>query len=205
MSDNGQEPQDNTPAQDATTDNQTFSADYVKELRQEAANYRTKLRDLEAKQAELDQQRTNQEAERLAQAQKWQELAELRTKELETLRTAHTEQQKQINAQRIRSAFTAEAAKRGNIVDIEAAFQLANIGGIEVTEEGKVTGVIQVIDALITDKPFLVANGKMPAPSLDAGAGGGVRPGGKTLSDEQLAMAKKMNVSPEQYLKHLRS
>ena len=200
MSDDAQEAQDNnTPAQDANDDNQTFPADYVKGLRKESAGYRTQVRDLEAKLAQFEKAQSQAEEERLAKQNEWQQLAEKRQTEIEALKTAHAEQAKQIQQQRIKAAFISEAA--GKVVDIEAAYQLANLSSVEVDESGSINGVTEVVTALLEAKPYLVANGKIPAPSLDGGAGGGQRPGGKPLSDEEMAIAKRMGIKPEDYQK----
>ena len=58
---------------------QTFPADYVQQLRQEAASYRVKLKEIEEAQKKADE-------ERLAKQQEWQTLAEQRAAEVEALR-----------------------------------------------------------------------------------------------------------------------
>ena len=85
----GQEPEtvnDNTqptPAQDS--DDKTFSAEYVQELRQENAKWRTKLR-------ELEQAETQRQEQKLVEKEEWKTLAETRAQELEKLQAQIREQ-----------------------------------------------------------------------------------------------------------------
>src|SRR5512133_2640852 len=63
----------------------TFDETYVKELRSESASYRTKLRDAEKRLADLEAAAKQGEESKLAEEQKWQQLAEKRAQELEKL------------------------------------------------------------------------------------------------------------------------
>ncbi len=76
---------DDKPAGDTGSDGGTFSAEYVKELRKEAADWRTKLRVAEKESATLTTQQKTADDQKLAADQKWQELAESRAGELEKL------------------------------------------------------------------------------------------------------------------------
>jgi ATPase subunit of ABC transporter with duplicated ATPase domains len=57
----------------------------VQQLRQEAASYRTKLREYEQQQAEMTTAQKAAKEKELAEQQKWQTLAEQRAQELEAL------------------------------------------------------------------------------------------------------------------------
>jgi len=98
-----------------------------------------------------------------------------------------------IQAEFIAAASKLQASHPGD------AYALADRSAIEVTEDGKVSGVEEVVKALV-ESGRLPTTGKPRAPDLDGGAGSGERAGdSKPLSDEEKAIAKKMNLTPEQY------
>ena len=73
----GQEPQEVPPQEPQAGDEpQTFSADYVKELRAEAAKYRTELRDVQKEFETIKTEREKATETELAEQGKWKELAE---------------------------------------------------------------------------------------------------------------------------------
>lgn len=102
--------------------------------------------------------------------------------------------QGQIKTQAIQSRFEAAAAKLG-AVDTEAAFKLADLSGVEMDADGKVTGVEEALKSLKQARPFLF--GEPSAPKSVGGNGGG-NPGGqnapKAYTSEDL---KKM--SPDEF------
>jgi hypothetical protein len=103
------------------------------------------------------------------------------------------------NDRLIMAALTAEAAKQG-FADPADAFTLADLAEVSITDDGAVTGVPEAVKALVQAKPYLI--GRRTAPALDAGAGSGGRTTGDKqtrLTDEELAMAKRMGLTPEQY------
>jgi DNA repair exonuclease SbcCD ATPase subunit len=179
MSDEGQEP---TPTRQEPAGSgqpqqqeqpQTFDAEYVKGLRDEAAKYRTKLREVEEA----------QEAERKAELekqQKWQELAqehEKKVQELEPIKARYEEMLERLRESNKRRIEQIPESMRDLIPDYEDPAQLATW--------------------LDTAAAKLA---KPSAPSLNGGAGRGERPGDEViLSPEQLAIAKKMHITPEQY------
>jgi hypothetical protein len=68
-----------------------------------------------------------------------------------------------------------------------------------VTEGGKVVGVKEAVEQLV-ENGRLPLVGKPKAPDLDGGAGSGERAGdSKPLSEAEKAIARKMNLTPEQY------
>ena len=161
-------------AQDATTATM-FPADYVQQLRQEAASYRTKLREIEEA-----NKRANDE--RLAAEARWQELAEQRAQEVETLRPY-----------REKYAAMLEALKAGNEKRLEQI------------PDG-MRPLVPPIDDPATLGQWLDANwtiltGKPLAPTMNGGAGAPApRTSTVVLTDAELAMAVKMGITPEQYL-----
>ncbi len=99
----------------------------------------------------------------------------------------------------LRAAFLAEAGRRGAKYP-DDAFRLADLTNVSVTD-GVIEGVEDAVQALI-DGGRLVLTGKPQAPPLDGGAGSGDRPGQMVkLTPEQLDMAKKLGVKPEDYAK----
>src|SRR5690606_22904907 len=64
----------------------------------------------------------------------------------------------------IKAAFTAEAVA-ANLVSVDDAFKLADLSGVEVDDDGTVTGIKEAVEALVKEKPYLVKQGQ--------GAGGG--------------------------------
>lgn len=106
------------------------------------------------------------------------------------------------NDRLIRAAFVAEAAKAG-AAHPEDAFALADLATISIADDGKVVGAGEAVKALV-DNGRLVMAARPQAPNLDGGAGGGGRPGDtQALTPEQLEMARKLGVKPEDYIKYI--
>lgn len=80
------------------------------------------------------------------------------------------------------------AAARANFQDPEDAYRLADLSEVEVSEDGKVTGVDKALEALAKKRPYLIKTTK--APETDAEAGGKKKPG----SDET-AIARRFGLS----------
>lgn len=55
----------------------------------------------------------------------------------------------------IKAAF-AEQAVAANLVNVDDAFLLADLSGVEVDDDGKVTGVKEAVERLVKEKPYLV-------------------------------------------------
>lgn len=121
------------------------------------------------------------------------EAAQARAQELEAERDVALQR---ANDRLIMAALTAEAAKMG-FADPADAFELGNLATITVSDDGQVEGVAEAVSALAKAKPYLV--GRRLAPGLDAGAGGGgPSPRGVQLTQEEIDIAKKLGLSPEQ-------
>jgi hypothetical protein len=161
----------------ATDTPQTFPADYVQQLRQEAASYRTKLREFE------ETQKAAADA-RLAEQNEWKTLAEQRAQEVEQLRPFQEKYSAML-----------EALRAGNQKRVE-----------QVPEHMR--SLIPPIEDPATLGSWLDANwtiltGKPPVPALNGAAGGNAprTPApGSTLTEMELQVAAKMNISPEDYL-----
>jgi DNA repair exonuclease SbcCD ATPase subunit len=152
-----------------------FPLDYVQQLRQEAANYRTKLKEQEQAQAK------QREAE-LAKKQEWEQLAEERAKqlaELEPIKTAYEQMLETLKASNAKRIESVPEDKRSLIPEYD--------------DPSKLAAWLDANAALLSMKPV--------APNINGAAGSGQRPGAAlpVLSDEELAVAKKMGLTPEQY------
>lgn len=130
------------------------------------------------------------------------EKAQARITELEAV---SAEAQERAVQTLIRSAFLAEAAKLG-AAHPEDAYLLAELDKVEIDEAGNVQGVVEVVAAL-AEAGRLVMAGKAKAPNLDGGAGSGTRSSDRgsieravaELSPDELHMASKMRLTPEEY------
>lgn len=106
------------------------------------------------------------------------------------------------NERLMRAAFLAQAAQAG-AAHPEDAYALADKAGVVVAEDGTVSGVDAAVAALV-EAGRLVMSGRPAAPNLDGGAGGGDRPSEKAakLTAEELEIAAKMGITPEEYAKY---
>ena len=157
-------------AQDAV-DGQRFDEAYVKSLRQEAASYRTKLRELER--AEEERQRAQMsELDRLKA-----DLAEAQEAQAQAVALA--------NERLIRSAVVAEASQAG-FADPGDAWRMLDHDGFTVNEHGEVEGVDKAIKALVKTKPYLLRK-TQPSASINADQGRG---NGKRVEDPQAVEAR---------------
>jgi phage I-like protein len=200
----GEEPQTTGQAPaDTGQEPATFTSEYVQELRQEAAKYRTQLREV---QEQVGQFADYDELKRAAE--ELQKRKDADKSELEKFQEAAAKAERERDEARqraqdtlIRAAFIEEASKAG-VANPGDAYRLADLSSVSIDEEtGQVEGAEEAVAALV-DAGRLPMTGKQPAPSLNGGAGSGARPGTPTLSDEEMATAKKMGLSSEDYLKH---
>jgi len=163
--------------QDAQTQDDgptTFDLAYVQGLRKEAANYRTKLRDVEKS------QKDDAEAQ-LAKDREWETLAEQRASEIEEL-----------------------TPYKQRYDDMVASVAESNTNRIEAVPEQMRGLVPDFNDPLklatwLDANSQLLA--KPAAPALNGEAGSTPRPTkGETLSAEELAYARRTGVSAQEYL-----
>lgn len=126
-----------------------FPREYVEKLRREAAEYRTKLRDIEVRAKAAEEAK-------LIEQQQYKELAEARAVELEQERKARETLESSLKTTAIKNAVSLEAAKAG-IVDPDDALRLADLTNVEVNQDGTVKGVSEAIAALVAAKPYLTS------------------------------------------------
>ena len=102
----------------------------------------------------LKEQKAADDQKSLEEQGKFKELADQRATENSTLK-------EQIQNMTIDQALTTKLVPEG-VVDIEAALKLADRSKIKVDEDGKVTGVEEVIESLKTGKAYLFGKGSQP-------------------------------------------
>jgi hypothetical protein len=141
----------------------TFDEAYVKKLRDEAASYRTKLRDMETKSQEERQNLIKQLFETLGiEADPNKEFE----KQLQEARAKAQEAEQRANERLIRAEVKAVATELG-LVDADAALALMDRSGVKIADDGSVEGVKEALEALVTVKPWL----KKPAENVSIGGG----------------------------------
>lgn len=140
-----EEPEITKQPQEGETEPQTgevFDADYVRRLRAEAADYRRKLRDLEAKvKAEQEAKMTEQEGLR-------QRLAELEQREAEYQRLLRT--------RTLEYEVKIQAVQMG-VVDPEIVYRLIEPGEIEYDDDGRPKNLEKVLKSLVSARPYLLS------------------------------------------------
>lgn len=146
-------------------------ADY-EELKTKASEYDAKLE--AQRQADMTETQKAQE-----QAKKFEEQYKELAAQLEAERT-------KAQQDKIRFEFT-KVASSANIIDIDAAIALSDLSAVTIDEDGKVVGVDDVINALVENKPYLVAQKKQQQP-IGTATNGGSGAGEKTV-DQLLAEA----------------
>lgn len=188
---------------------ETFSREYVQDLRNESAEYRTKLRAAEAARDEALGKHKSLEETTNAVLSRARELLKLDTKadhatvtqKLAERLAASDSLTGRAQEALLKAAFIAGAGK-ANLIDSDAAFKLANLkdvkvdlesmsvypvdkDGKQVTKDGKpVTGLDDIIAALVKEKPYLA--GKAGSTSV----GGSSNPG-NTGAPDPVEAAKK--------------
>lgn len=156
-----------------TAEPKMFNLEYVQELRQEAASWRTKLR-------EVEQNDKDAEVARLEEQKEWQTLAETRASEVNEL--------------------TVYKDKYDGMVDSIAQNNVKRVEAVPESMRGLVPDFddpIKLSGWLDANTQLLA---KPTAPSLDGSAGGNERPSdADTLSSDELQYARRMNISAKEY------
>ncbi len=132
----------------------------------------------------LKEDQTKKDDEALAEQKKWEELANKRGQEIETLKSSLSEQQ-------TNNALTQALAKE-SVVDLDAALKLADKGKLKLNEDGSIEGMDEVVNSLKTDKAYLFgsSNGTPPkvgSPSNNNNNGGGEPSGPAKFKRSQLS------------------
>jgi vancomycin resistance protein YoaR len=153
---------------------------YTGGVRDQVEKERRSRRAAEKQLADIAKQREEEEKKALVEQEKYKELYEKEA-------AGHKTTQDARNADAIRSAFLV-AAVRAGVVDVDLAFLAAKasplFAKISLDDNGAVTGVNEVLEDLVKQKPFLVSQqrqtvggpsnpntGELPAPKTLAEAG----------------------------------
>ena len=102
--------------------------------------------------AELEAKRQSE----LTETERAQELAKQFEAEKAELSALLEAERTKAQQERIRNEFT-KVASSANIIDIDAAIALSDLSTVEIDDDGKVSGVDDVIKTLVENKPYLVA------------------------------------------------
>lgn len=126
--------------------------DRIKRERKKFADYD----DLKAKLAEFESQAEEKRQSELTDLQKAQEQAQQFETKLQELTAQLEAERNNARQQAIKNEFI-KVASSANIIDIDAAMALSDLSAVEIGEDGKVSGVNDVIKTLVEHKPYLVA------------------------------------------------
>jgi hypothetical protein len=140
-----------------------FDADYVKELRQENAGWRTKLRDTESQVEALNAKLKKFEDANKSELERITEEKALLERERDELRNG-------MEKTAVDTAILI-AANREKFIDPNDVAALIDRSEIAVMD-GKVTGIDKAVKKLIKEKPHLVKGEEPPTPPPSPGVGG---------------------------------
>lgn len=143
------------------------------------------------------------EYEKAEQERREAELTETErlNKRLADVEAAKTAAEQKANETLIRAAFVAAAAQ-ADAAHPGDAYRLADLAGVTIDENGNVTGVAEAVKAIVDNGRLPLKDKRVRAPATDAGAGGGQSPADSrstALTDAEIATARKMGLTPEQY------
>jgi hypothetical protein len=145
----------------------TFDETYVKQLRSEAAQYRTKAKELEQKLQTMPQEITAKVLQALGLEPDPNKNFE---KQLEEARAKARDGEQRANERLMRAEVKALATEMG-LVDADAALALMDRSKVAVKDDGTVEGAKEALEALVAAKPWLK---KAPGQTV----GGGTNPPG---------------------------
>lgn len=178
------EPQGDPTPEPEPQEPKMFSEDYVKDLRTEAAKYRTKAKELEGKLQTLPGEIT---AKVLAALGLEPDPDKNFEKQLAEAQAKAQEAEKRANERLVRAEVISLATDMG-LVDADAALALMDRTDVTVKDDGTVSGAKEALEALVAAKPWLKkAEAKQPV-------GGGTNPpGGNSIKtiDQQIDEAVK--------------
>jgi hypothetical protein len=154
------DPPANTPA-DPPQEPKTFSEEYVQQLRDEAAKYRTKAKNLETTTQQTQQEMMKKVFDMFGLEPDPNKEFE---KQLSDAQAKAQEAEQKANDKLIRSEIKSVGVDL-NIVDPEAAYVLLDKEGLRVADNGEVEGVKDALEKLIEAKPYLVNQTTDPEPN----------------------------------------
>lgn len=160
---------------------QTFTAAYVKELRNEAKVNRLQAAELKAQLEKFNADNEAAAAAKLAEQGEFQTLAEQRAAEIEALTPYKVQVEKFIEA--------ATASNQEFIESVPEDRRTLIPDGMEPLE----------LQTYISRNRDLIMGQPYTPPSTNGGAGTYQKPSGKPLTSAELQMASKMGITPEAY------
>ncbi len=172
------EPPQTPPADSPSAEPKLFSEDYVKSLRREAAENRVKAKQMK------------EAIEKVFGIEIDGDITEALTAVKVGYETKLADTQKSVRALHLNTEAAKLQAELG-IIDLEAALKLADLSDVKITEDGKVEGMREALEAVLEAKPYLKGH---PTPARPAGGnpprGQDMKPDGVA---EALARAKARN------------
>lgn len=129
----------------------TYDEAYVKKLRTESANYRTKYKELETSLSQKQSEFQNNLLKALGLEPDPDKNYE---KQLSEAKLKAQEAENRANEKLIRAKIETESSKLG-IIDSELAYLAMDKTGIKVKDDGSVDGVKDALEALLKSKPYL--------------------------------------------------
>ena len=147
------EPSETSSTASPSAEPKLFSEDYVKSLRREAAENRVKAKQFkEAIEKTFGIEIDGDITEALAAVKVGYE-------------TRLADTQKSVRALHLNTEATKLQAELG-IIDLEAAMKLADMSEVKITEDGKVEGMREALEAVLEAKPYLKGQ---PTPTRPTG------------------------------------
>jgi len=144
---------------------------------------------IKAKADEFEAERERIERENLTETERIKSDLEAEQAAKLSLSEQLTTLQGQVEAQRIKSAFVRKATESG-IKYTDAAAKLSDLSVLKIGEDGELVGIDDVLNALITENPFLVVVEEKKPKHIGGGSDAGGEHGEKTL-ETLLEEAKK--------------
>lgn len=149
-----------TEAQEAPVEEpKNYDEEYVRELRGEAANWRTKLRSTEEQVETLTNKLKEFED---SQKTELERLTEEKTK----LEREKIDLERELTEEAVNAAIKV-AASAANVVDVDAVVKMIDRYDISYTD-GVVSGIDKALKKLLKDKPYLLreVENEIPAPGI---------------------------------------
>lgn len=150
-------PADSNPSAESSetssTEPKLFSEDYVKSLRREAAENRVKAKQMK------------EAIEKVFGIEIEGDITEALTAIKVGYETKLAETQKSVRALHLNTEAAKLQAELG-IIDLEAVLKLADLSDVKITEDGKVEGLKEALEAVLEAKPYLKGQ---PTPTKSVG------------------------------------
>ena len=179
----------------------TFSEEYVKQLRQEAAANRTKAKEMEEKLKAMPDEITAKVLQALGIETDPQKNLETQLTEAQKKAKEAEEASKQALTkaeQRLIKAEVKAMATEMGLVDSDAALALMDKANVKVGDDDSVTGVKEALEALVQAKPWLKKAETKPPGDPGSGGGGAKQKGDLPTLEEEYEQARKNGNLPLQ-------